>query len=74
MPPTEASLTVTFAAPASDPDAEIYYTTDGSFPGPGNSAAVLYSAPFAVASSTVVRWAAYASGKLGSSTGMATIT
>jgi hypothetical protein len=73
-PPTESSLTLTFAPPASDPDATIYYTTDGSFPGPGNAAAAIYSAPFSVTSGTVVRWADYVTGKLGSSTGMATIT
>jgi hypothetical protein len=67
-------LTLALSAPAPDPAAGIYYTTDGSFPGPGNSAAQVYAAPFAVGSGTVVRWAAYAAGKLGSSTGMATIT
>ncbi|HZM01556.1 MAG TPA: FN3 associated domain-containing protein [Candidatus Saccharimonadales bacterium] len=74
LPPTEASLVVTFLPPASDPDAAIYYTADGSFPGPGNAAALAYGEPFAVASGTVVRWAAYAAEKLGSSAGMATIT
>jgi len=74
LPPSENSLTLTFGAPASDPLAAVYTTQDGSFPGPGNPTASLYAAPFAVASGTVVRWAAYASGKLGSSTGMATIT
>jgi hypothetical protein len=74
LPPTENSLTLTFTAPASDPTATVYTTTDGSFPGPGNATATAYSTPFAVAGGTVVRWAAYVSGKLGSSTGMATIT
>jgi hypothetical protein len=75
VPPTEGpALTLTFSAPGSDPDASIYTTIDGSFPGPGNESAAVYSAPFAVAGGTVIRWAAYASGKLGSSTGMATIT
>jgi hypothetical protein len=73
-PPTEAGLTLTFTPPASDPAATIYCTTDGSFPGPGNASSVSYAAPFAVASGTVIRWAAYAANKLGSSTGMATIT
>ncbi len=73
-PPTEAGLTLTFTPPASDPTATIYYTTDGSFPGPGNTTATVYSAPFAVSSGTTLRWAAYATEKLGSSTGMATIT
>jgi hypothetical protein len=74
-PPAEGPpLTLTFSAPAGDPAAAVYYTTDGSFPGPGNAAAVSYAVPFAVSSGTVVRWAAYAANKLGSSTGMATIT
>jgi Fn3 associated len=37
----------------------IYYTTDGSFPGSGNPAAVEFSTPFTVASGTLVRAAAY---------------
>lgn len=74
LPPTESGLTLTFYAPASDPGASIYTTIDGSFPGPGNASANLYTAPFSVAANTVIRWAAYAAGKLGSSTGMATIT
>ena len=75
LPPTEGSpLTLTFTAPTSDPEPVIYCTTDGSFPGPANASASVYSIPFTVAGGTVVRWAAYAAGKLGSSTGMATIT
>ena len=52
----------------------IYYTTDGSFPGPGNTGALVYGGPFTVASGTVVRWAGYAAGSLGSDAGEATIT
>lgn len=37
----------------------LYYTLDGSFPGPGNPAVLLYAAPFAVASGTMVRFAAW---------------
>lgn len=75
VPPTEGPpLTLAFTAPASDPAATIYYTVDGSFPGPGNSSATGYAGPFAVASGATLRWAAYAANKLGSSTGMATIT
>ena len=74
LPPAESGLVLTFSALATDPGASIYTTIDGSFPGPGNAAAVLYTAPFAVASGTIIRWAAYAPGKLGSSTGMATVT
>lgn len=72
-PPAEDGLTLTFTVPGSDPTATIYYTTDGSFPGPGNAAAAAYGAPFGVSSGTTVRWAAYVAGKRGSSTGMATI-
>lgn len=49
-----------------DSGASIYYTTDGSFPVAGNAAASLYSAPFAVAAGTMVRAAAYKTGKQGS--------
>lgn len=37
----------------------LFYTTDGSFPGGGNAAALPYTAPFAVAGGTLVRTAAY---------------
>jgi len=74
-PPSEGPpLTLAFTAPAGDPGAALYYTVDGSFPGPGNAAATAYGAAFGVASGVTLRWAAYAAGKLGSSTGMATIT
>lgn len=53
--------------------APIYYTLDESFPGAGNAAALTYSAPFTVASGTVVRWAAY-NGLSGSDIGSATIS
>lgn len=46
--------------------ASIYYTLDGSFPGPGNSAAVLYAAPFAVASGQTILTAAYLANYIGS--------
>jgi len=40
--------------------AAIYYTTDGSYPGAGNAAATLYTAPFALPEAgTVIRAAAY---------------
>jgi hypothetical protein len=81
LPPTEGSpLTLTFTAPASDPDASIYFTIDGSFPGPGvlpgggASTATEYTEPFTVESGTFLRWAAYIEGKNGSTTGSATIT
>jgi hypothetical protein len=60
---------------ATDPGADIYYTTDGSFPGAGNAGgtAVLYSGPFHVASGTVVRWACYLAGHYGSDAGQAAV-
>jgi Chitobiase/beta-hexosaminidase C-terminal domain len=42
--------------------ATIYYTTDGSFPGPANGAAQIYAGPFNVNSGTQVRAAADAAG------------
>lgn len=57
-----------------DAGAAIYYTVDGSFPGPSNTAALTYAAPFAVASGTTVRWAGYLAGFLGSDAAQAVIT
>lgn len=49
--------------------AAIYYTTDGSYPGPANSAATLYSAPFTPASGvTLVRAGATKTGYIPSNT------
>lgn len=55
-----ATLTCATAASA------VYYTLDGSFPGPGNSAAVLYAAPFAVSSGQTLLTAAYKASYIGS--------
>ena len=52
----------------------IYYTTDGSFPGSGNEAAHIYSGPFAVASGSVVRTAAYNGSLQGSMVDTFTVT
>lgn len=41
--------------------AAIYYTTDGSFPGPSNAAAILYSAPITITDGMTLRAAAYLS-------------
>ena len=50
--------------------ATIYYTTDGSFPGPGNPASAnVYVEPFAATSGATVRYAAYLAGSLGSDVG-----
>jgi hypothetical protein len=53
---------------------DVYYTTDGTFPGPGNSAATLYSAPFSVDVGTVIRWAAWDDTSLPSTIGQTTVT
>lgn len=68
---SEAGLVVTLTGAAEE---QIYYTLDESFPGAGNPGAQLYQAPFAVDSSTVVRWAAYRPDYLPSSVGRATIS
>jgi hypothetical protein len=59
---------------AGNPGATVYYTTDGSFPGSGNAAVQVYTEPFTVSSGTVVRWAAYLAGYLGSDAGEATVS
>ncbi len=64
------SVTITCATA----DAQIYFTTDGSFPGVGNSAAQLYSAAFAVTAGDVLRAAAYKSGSPGSHVIKQTVT
>lgn len=58
----------------SDAGASLYYTTDSTFPGPGNAAAQIYTAPFAVETGTYVRAAAYKAGFAGSDVAMAAIT
>lgn len=45
---------------------DIWYTTDGSFPGSGNAAALLYVAPFALASGLTCRAAVHAADKMSS--------
>ena len=54
--------------------ATIFYTTDGSFPGPGNAAATQYQAPFNVLSGTTVRWASFLAGINGSDVKQSIIT
>jgi hypothetical protein len=41
------------------PDAQIYYSYDGSVPGPDNAASVLYADPIIIDTTTVLRAAAY---------------
>lgn len=64
----EAGLQVTLACATAG--ADIYYTEDGTFPGPGNAAAVKYANTFAM-TGTVLRWAAYKAGMVGSNVGEA---
>lgn len=59
----------------------VYYTTDGSFPGPVNLAtatppgtAVIYTVPFQVPSGTTVRAAGYAASYVGSDANQTTVT
>jgi hypothetical protein len=54
-----AAETVTLTDQQPGGGSALYYTTDGSFPGAGNPAALLYTIPFTVVSGTVVRTAAY---------------
>lgn len=55
-------------------EADIYYTTDDSFPGSGNPAAQRYLEPFTVDNDTVLRVAAYRSDLTGSDVDRGTIT
>jgi hypothetical protein len=71
LAPAEGLHTVTLTCGTAG--ADIFYTLDDSFPGVGNPGAVRYEAPFAVASGTVVRWAAYKAGLSGSDVDRATI-
>lgn len=51
-----------------NPDATIYYTTDGSIPGPENDAAVIYEQPVAINQTTTLRAASFREGLLPSET------
>jgi len=72
--------TITLTNHASYPTAKIYYTTDGTFPGPdavtglAAGTSTLYSVPFTPAVGTVVRWAAYQTSLRGSDVGQGTVT
>lgn len=65
-----ATVPISFADPNQDtfvvtmscatPGAQIYYTTDGSFPGPAAGAAAIYQAAFRAQTGTQIRAAAYA--------------
>lgn len=54
--------------------ASIYYTTDESYPWSGNTAATLYSTPFAVAAAAVIRAVAFKSDNIASDSALAVIT
>lgn len=54
-------------------DAQIYYTLDDTFPGPGNPGAVRYTDAFDVVSGQLLRVAAYKDGLLGSDVDRATV-
>lgn len=47
-----------------DPNAVLYYTLDGSYPGPGNPSALVYSAPVNINNVRDVHFASLAPGKL----------
>jgi hypothetical protein len=76
-PPDVAHAAGEVTLTCSTPGAAIYYTRNaealGSFPGPGNPAALLYSAPFAVSAGDLLRVAAYLAGARGSLIVYATI-
>lgn len=60
----EIPQTVSMAS--NTPGASIYYTLDGTHPAAGNTAAVLYTVPFQVATAKTVRAAAYLTGYVAS--------
>lgn len=71
----------TFTLTNNTAGAAIYYTTDGTFPGPGNygikqdgsnGTALQYANPVAAASGALIRYAAYAAGSTGSDIGQTT--
>lgn len=64
----ENAGTITLTGAAGE---DVYYTTDGTFPGSGNPTAILYAAPFVIAAGTTVRWAAYKALMRGSDAGQA---
>jgi hypothetical protein len=75
---TVVTLTPTPAPPGGQSNPQpasqtIFYTIDGSFPGSGNSKALIYTAPFNVLRGIVIRWAAYAAGYNGSDVGLISI-
>lgn len=54
----DAPIDVALTTPTAG--AQVYYTTNGSIPGPDNAAATLYTGPVSVSATTTLRAAAYA--------------
>lgn len=69
---SEESLSVTLACATEE--AMIYFTTDGSFPGPSNPGATLYAGPFDVEEGDVINAAAFKAGLAPSHVIQATVT
>jgi hypothetical protein len=70
---TASGASITLACATSQ--AVLYHTTDESFPGPGNAAALLYSAPFTLATGThLLRVAAHKANSACSDAVMAELT
>jgi hypothetical protein len=61
LDPDEGALPVTVTITA-ELDAQIYYTTDGSYPSADNDEATLYSAPVEITEATTLRAVAYRTG------------
>jgi|GEM_PF-1681709 len=53
--PTSGAVPQTITLTCSTPDVDIWYTTDGSYPGPRNPSAILYTGPFTLTNGATVR-------------------
>lgn len=71
--PEEAAAPQTLTITAAE-GAQVYYTTDGSYPWSGNDAATLYSAPFEVGAAATVLAVAHKTGFQASNVAEAIIT
>lgn len=63
-----------FVLSSATPDAEIWYTTDDSYPAPGRAGSVQYTAPVDIADTVTVRACAYKSGCIASQVARKTLT
>jgi hypothetical protein len=70
LSPSSIQITLTCAEPA----AEVWYTTDGSWPVPGGATSVLYDGPFTVTQPCTVRATAVADGEQQSNGASADVT